>query len=497
MYNSFPACVIIAIFDYEPEWKENEILDDVIQQDKKIEYTQVVIALVLVALMIGPLLRLAAQAYPTSNDYVGIIDYMRFRSEGLSQLQSALGEMSILYGQGQGAFLSGLLAGLIVDTDTAPVFCCLVVGGFFISVFIATKNVIRYIFGYHKLSTILWVYVGAVFLMTQFANPVESFYWFSGTVMYTLPVMSMFFGVGVALKSFRYPKPKIRFWLFIGSAALLFFACGGALVIGAFLCYIALGGVVSAFLRRAACRKKALVLFVVCGCSFLINILAPVFSGVAPLALRDGQWVGNVLGTVPPIVVVTVLSLLLIPVAKIAKHSGYGFRHPFRCVVFSVIAVLLTMVPYALGWHYDMPFAYRETVSWFVIVLVLFNFIYLVGWGVKKHGFAIENGFQTGIVVILAVVSLAASIGIAKDNPLVSYRIAKDYLEGTIQMSRNETEQILNTLQEANDQNLGIENAEYRYEYLPNFVLSENPVEEPNLQVAQYYGKESVYFYGN
>lgn len=469
-------------------------MNEVVRRDKRIEYVQIMIALGLVALMIAPLLMLAAQAYPTANDYVALGDYMRFRGDGLSQLQSALGGTAILYSQGQGAFLSGLLAGLIVDTDTVPVFCCLIVGGFFISVFIATKNVIRYIFGCHRLSLILWVYLGIVFLMTQFTNPAESFFWFSGTVMYTLPVMSMFFGIGVALKSIRYPKPRIRLWLFIGGAALLFFACGGALVTGMFLCWVAIGGTISAFHRRTAWRKKALILLLVCACGFLLNVLAPVFSTATQSVPGGNLFFADTgaLETAPPIIVVTVLLALLIPVVNIAKHCGYGFRHPFRCVAFSVIAALLLVVPYAVGDHHAMRLAYTETVTWFVLVLVFFNFAYLIGWGVKEHGFSIDNSFRTGVVVLVTIVSLASAVGIAQNTTLVSYGIARDCIEGTIQSGRNETERILDELRNSSDQALCIKRADNQYKYLREFVLSEDPLESPNPLIAQYYGKESV-----
>ncbi|HBU11489.1 MAG TPA: hypothetical protein DEB31_01775 [Clostridiales bacterium] len=351
-------------------------------ESKAIEVIQVVIVLVIIASMLLPMLTTAAQAQPSADDAATFGEYMRFRGEGANQLQSALKETFRLYSTGQGAFLTGLLSGLPSGASAVALFCCLVVGGFFLSVFIAVKNVIRYVFDCHRLSLILWVYLGLIFLMTQCTNPAEAFFWYAGAVRYTLPAMAMFFGIGVALKSFRYKRPGIRFWQFTGSAALLFFACGGSLVIAAFLCWIVFLGAVSAFLYKAPFRGKLLFLLAVCAAGLWINLLAP---GSAPAALGSGLPVAARAPWVLPAFLAFVLPVLFVPVRSIAERSGFAFAHPLRCVVFSLTAVVPILVPLFTGYSDGMGQAYVQCATWLIFALVFFNYVYLVGARVKAR----------------------------------------------------------------------------------------------------------------
>lgn len=276
-----------------------------------------------------------------------------------------------------------------------PVACLINFFSTLVSVLVLSRCVVKY-FLHSTWKNTIYLWMLAIFLLTQFIPLEETFYWYAGFIAYNLP-LCLFMLLAAALIRMQFRKEKRP--LFAAAACLLGFLIGGTnYPLALFSCCtlaVVLGINVLAKNRRQTLWALPVFLFLAAG--FFINVVAPgnqeriewyeqmhpakaVFESFYFALDHLASWL-----TKTPILFFTLLCIPLM--VRILSKTAFRFRLPglVSLLVYCLYATLFTPGLYAMGSGY-IPERYMSMVYMLLTWLTLFTVFYWTGWLVKKLG---------------------------------------------------------------------------------------------------------------
>lgn len=240
-----------------------------------------------------------------------------------------------------------------------PVACLINFFATLVSVLVLSRCVVKY-FLHSTWKNTIYLWMLAIFLLTQFIPLEETFYWYAGFIAYNLP-LCLFMLLAAALIRMQFRKEKRP--LFAAAACLLGFLIGGTnYPLALFSCCtlaVVLGINVLAKNRRQTLWALPVFLFLAAG--FFINVVAPgnqeriewyeqmhpakaVFESFYFALDYLASWL-----TKTPILFFTLLCIPLM--VRILSKTAFRFRLPglVSLLVFCLYATLFTPGLYAMG----------------------------------------------------------------------------------------------------------------------------------------------------
>lgn len=473
---------------------------------RKKEWIQIAIASVLIILITVPMIALVLKMNPSADDF--FIAY-RVKLSGLSMFEGGWQFMLQSRIENSGGYFS------LFFTFLAPlnfyglqgiiVVCMINLLAFFTSLLILARSFIKCLFQTKAWSVTLWFYVAALFLMTQFLNPNEFFYWYTGSTAYVIPMTATFLFLASLIKLVTTSGHKLL-WTALTSVAV-FCAAGNQITFPIFCVLIMLAVWGNSMIKKDANRKWLTIVFIVLVIGVVINLSAPgyfsrqdmetsqtggVIGGKTLIwwILNDAVSVGSsiLFYTGVPFVLLLLLPLMV----KLCRKTSYGFRHPIWFTLFQALIFLALIFPYRYGMGAaGIPNRYMSTLYCLAMLLVFMEAFYIVGWATKKYDLSLDSAYRKGAAYLMAFVALGITVHGYPVANWTSYNIVANYANGVIQTTQRETQRVLSEIENSDEDIVIVDRPAAEYPFLnPIHMRDENDPFFINTAVANFLGKE-------
>ena len=341
-----------------------------------------------------------------------------------------------------------------------------------------------------------WIYLAVIWSMMSMSYYQEIFYWYTGSVMYTIPLALGMFGTGMAV----YAQKKGSIWMSVIAAICVFCMAGGALQITGTGCYLLLLAAYGFYMRDKKIPVYLSVVFGVALVGGILNVIAP------------GNYVRHS--------AIDNSGLHLFSAAKGALHvvmNGYAGMSDMRFIAISVGAVFL----FALfeDKHVEKAIFLIIELLLFMIMPVVNVFPVLLGnSGTDEGSLAARNSFVLmlncmiilfamavlaariisvkevrDVIVIgvfLAILILPKAITIPWDNCL--HGTENDLRSGKIQQYSADINSVIEEIKDSSESNVIIEQMPTAPGSFREMQISQDPGNWVNMSLASYFGKESI-----
>ncbi|MDR0220442.1 MAG: hypothetical protein LBI54_03430 [Lachnospiraceae bacterium] len=281
--------------------------------------------------------------------------------------------------------------------------------------------------------------------------PVEAYYWYNGSMAYTLFHSLLLFLLGLCISLYQAAPPL--FWPKTALAALLCLGIGGGnYITGLLAALLLIGLAVASFVCRRPPRVRIaltalLLLFLA---SFFVNVLAPGNAiraveegyggfggpGQAALAVLLSLYVAGY--NIPRWLDLRLVSLLifLAPVFyRMVGETKYSFKRPWLAALASYLLYAAGFAPALYATSNMGEGRVRNVLFYTLVLLVFMNYVYLLGWLRRRiEARPPERGKKAlaalpYVAAAFALVFLFASAYQIKDHS--AYAAAKHLFDGS------------------------------------------------------------------
>lgn len=482
-------------------------------KENKREYACMAGGMFCILLMLVPMLLLAQYSNIATDDYVILNVVKNNRQENVPLLMIALKQVNHSFFQWQGAYFAAFsmpfFPTVLQGNEGAPLTNSLLIGAYFASVVFLSRSCMFNLLNEKKWSIVLGLSAGVLFVTTQFTNASEFFYWAAGIAGYSLPMVCLLFGFGVYGYSLKATGKKK--WVFGGLAGLfLILACGGILSFGVVVCMVMLPVAFFSWKSKAANTKITLMVTAMGCLGAFANLLAPgnfvrqaaeaANGNRVVLSLHRSLWytfesfIRYTTQTYPLLMAVVVAVLLFVPVARGVKGVNFQFRWPGLVALYSMAMIFLCIFPVVYGYgNTDTPYRVSSFLVVTTSLLIIFDYVYLVGWFVKHRDVSCKNGALQFGLVVLTVALMATAVKFTPVMDWLTVNIVDNFARGTIQAHKAGVDEVVQTLESA-DGGVVVVRAPIEYYNLKGLGLSDSPDSWINRSVADYYGVDAVYY---
>lgn len=465
------------------------------------ERLQIIIAIILIILIVAPMFWML-QYMTLSED-----DFSNGSARYMGIIERTARKFVYGYTYNGGAIFSTLFVGATpfsyVGIIGAIIPCALLILTFFLSILALIRVVLKNIFKSTKWSITLWFFVGILFLITQFVNPSELYYWYTGAFGYMLPLVTMIFSAVCLIKFVTTDVHKKR-W-FVLTAIFLFVSTLNSLI---YLVIIFL----TTFLLFAIFRSKKSphlnyfkILLIIMLCGTVINLVAPgnftrydtVNSSLDPLRMIWVTFSYVTFDLTPRLLTETwilPLGIIAFPVMlRLCRNANYDFKYAWIIMIASYIIWMAGFYPYIL-YHGRIHFYDRiVALTWIFFVFSFFLGLFcLAGWLSKRKALEFSTLKEKALIAMIAVAFLMVSLGNTSPKDWTSVNIVDHAADGTIQAAGAENARILRELDEPGDMNPVIQKPSVTYELLKGNSLTEDPTWWVNNAASWFFDKETI-----
>lgn len=431
----------------------------------KSEWTQCVIAVLLVVLLMLPLFMLALYSHPSLDDFDTPWKIQVRHSEGNpSWFVKALRFAGYYYMHKQGWYTASFLQALnpyhIIGRWTVPYVAMVVLVLFAASQLCFFRSLMVNVFKCRLWSVSLWFWAASIFFTTQFSNTGVTFYFFTNSSGYFAPWFMFLFGTALFLYALNRKGQRHMVYLVL-SCFLLFGACGGQFIVGITTTAVFVAMAVLAFATKYARKWSVFTPAALCVLLIILVIAAP-GNNTRHRVGEDGSSYSLILTLwrsvrtsfnvytedMPLLWVLGLACLLIFPAVKAAKASGFSFRMPvIPLIITAGIAVLAFGIYYFATMGVDIPEKQISLMNKIVMTMLLFDFLYIMGWLVKKYDFGLEQVATRFAVVLVSVVTLVAALRLYPVIRMISVSATQDFFEGELTEYRARVEYYISALE--------------------------------------------------
>lgn len=390
-----------------------------------------VISLAIIALI--PLLVISFYSHPQVDDYYYGIKTYHAVQNGDSVLKAAAAQVKETYTDWQGTYSAVFLFSLhpaIWGENFYFISTFILLSAFIGSTFLFCDVVLK---KYFNASNVIYLTVSTALatVSIQLApSPVQSYFWWNGSVYYTFfySLALLFFS---SLLIYFKTKSKPTKTICTISCVILGVILGGGNFITALSSLFILFLVIAYLIYKKDKRVFFVgIVFIVFLTGFMISVMAP-GNAVRQSSYTDhpgiiGSIIQSFFFSISEIyefttIPVVLFALMLFPLlSKVAKASKLSFKHPllFLAVTFVTFTTQFTPTVYAWGGLGDKRII--NIIFYFYLLLILANLFYLGGFVTQKYGYkpqkSIEFIKKTRNFVAVIALSLVVIIFAAFNN---------------------------------------------------------------------------------
>lgn len=198
---------------------------------------------VLVVLQLGLVLHTCFYSFFTADDYWHAVEAGGALASVGDVWRAAVAFMKMRYSGWQGTYLTMFLQIALCPLNYVSenpyaelhVLLALVCLAFFLTIYLLVRETAKWC-GVSSERGILEIYGLIITCLLNLRSYAEDFFWFSGAVSYTIPLLLAMAGIALLVRELREQKQRCRAVRLVGSSVLLL-ACGGSLEIALPVCY--------------------------------------------------------------------------------------------------------------------------------------------------------------------------------------------------------------------------------------------------------------------
>ena len=219
-------------------------------------------------------------------------------------------------------------------------------------------------------------------------NPVESFYWYNGSIYYTFYYGVMLFVLAILVNTFFVDK-KSRWFSTIFTIFLVVFLGGGNYVTGLIFAELMVLLVFYTYVKKTKNRLCLTVVFIGFLISFIINMSAP-GNAVRATSCESMSAIDSIFSALnagreylikPNNIMIFLGLLLIVPLLwKITESMNYSFKSPLLVTMLSFGLFSSQFVPTLYAQSFIGPFRLQNIIWYSVWIFALFNILYWLGW---------------------------------------------------------------------------------------------------------------------
>ncbi len=465
------------------------------------------IAILFFLLICSPYVCVATYANPSADDFSNLL--ATFNRPESTFLGKAISQSAFIYLTWQGTFFGNLLTyiggaiyywwgviGLQIE------YICNILLFFGALWGISFSFYSKAFFSKKQLYSATFTTAGLIGFMSVYNFDVsELFYWHTGLSMYTVPLSLAIIVVVILLNE------ENNHWQIIIAALLAFASSGGALDISAFVC----GVTFLIAIYKSFCKKKvdrSVMVFLLGLLGAVINVAAPgnyvrhsAISAEYPIltSLKHSNmgvfkelWKYSENGTIIFVI------LLCIVMFNSLKKSKITFVNPVLLAIVLYIGSVIIDFPVYLGYAgEELPirceFVRRVAMTLFLFA-VSFN---TTGWFAKRSERELCLSKELlAVMCLIFFTALHACVPTDSWEELKPFKIYSDlYYNHRLSNYEKANQQIIETLKNSKGQDVVLKVPGYNsLGYLKQLGLSEDPDNWINVDIAKYFGNNSIVF---
>lgn len=475
---------------------------------KKYNYKdKIIIGVSILALIIIliPLIYIAKYNHSCADDYsYGILTHQTWQDTHslIEVVKTAIKQVGITYQDWQGTFSAIFLMALqpaIFGEQYYWITTVLLIGTFILANMYILKVILK---DYFKCSSkMYWIITSLILIFSiQFVPyPVESFYWYNGSIYYTFFYSIMLVLIGVALRLLKEINKKRKIIYFVISI-ILAIIIGGTNYTTALVFNLI---ILSIMLILIAKKDKNFiyvgVILLTCLISLLISAKAP-GNSIRQETMTRMTEIDAIINSFQYAIMfirkwtnssIIWLYIFLIPILlKLGKQINYKYKMPllFTLATFCIYSAQFTPPIYAQNGI--VPARLFNIIYFSMYWLIIMNITYWLGYINNKFNI-IENNKNDKYIYILLIILGIVTLRIDYKD-MNSYIAIKSIQTGEAYQYDTEIKERIKLYEDKDIKDVEVNSLNVRPYLLYNSDILRNPDDWMNMAVSDFYNKNSV-----
>lgn len=462
---------------------------------------------ILFALVISPLIYTAFFAVPAVDDYsfgypVHIV-WESTHSVALA-LAAAAKETLRLYKGWQGTFSAIFLMCLqpaVFKEEFYPAVTFIMMGALISSCLFFCRAMFHNIFGAKKSVSYIIALVWLTLCIQLLPSPVESFYWFNGSVYYTFFFSLSLFLYGNMCIWLKNDK-KICFAVM----CLLCAVIGGGNYVTALVSMLVFALIIFILIiSKSKKRSRLIIPFAILAVSFLINALAPgnavrqsqfaqpdAIKAIMESFCAAGEYAVKWM-SLPLAACILCISPILV---KIAADSDFSFKLVLLVPAVSFALYAAQFCPSLYAMSEIGPDRMMNIIYFFFVFAVLFNVFYIIGALTKLFHIKSKKNITKRLNTVIAIFMCAAFAGVCyistSWDSMTTVEAIRSLKNHEPQKFKSQNDKRLELLKDPSAEDIVFEPYEIKPRLLFTDDLRPDSSDWLNETVADWYGKTSI-----
>ena len=460
--------------------------------------------LVLIIILI-PLIYIAKYNHSCADDYsYGILTHQSWKNTHsiIEVVKTAIKQVGITYQNWQGTFSAVFLMAFqpaIFGEEYYWITTFLVIGTFIIANMYILKIILK---DYFKCdSKNYWIITSLILIFSiQFVPyPVESFYWYNGSVYYTFFYSIMLVLIGVVLKSLKEENKKRKIIYFCIGIALSI-VIGGANYTTALVCNLIILSIVLILIAKKNKNFAYVVgIFLICFISLLISAKAPGNSFRQETMTKMTE-IDAILYSFEYSIVfikewtnssILWLYVLLIPILlKLVKQTNFKYKMPLLFTIFTFCIYSAQFTPPIYAQNGIVPSRLFNIIYFSMYWFIIINITYWLGYINSKMSITENKKNDKYIYIILIILGIIAVMSNYKN--MNSYIAIKSIQTGEVYQYDNEIKERIKLYENKDIKDVEVNSLNVKPYLLYNSDISNEIDDWMNKAVSDFYNKNSV-----
>ena len=473
---------------------------------KEILIITIIVLIFLIVLL--PIIYISKYNHSCADDYsygIGTHKAWQETHSVLELINAANSQVKTTYNEWQGSYSAVFLMALqpaIFGEQYYFLSTLILLGMFIFSNLYIMKIIFKYYFKINNNIIYLLISLALILISIEFVpTPVQSLFWYNGSIYYTFFYSVMLIFIGLLLKLLKLKQNKKIIIYTVLGAIIAIVLGGGNYTTALFINLIILLIEIILLIKK---DKKAInigIILAISLISFIISMIAPGNSIRQESLIKTGAFMAiiksfDAAGKFIVYKYITKSAIWLfiafIPIIyKIVNKIDYKFKMPIAFTIITICIYTAQYTPplYAQG---GMPQRLLNIIYYSTYWLILINLVYWIGYinskiDIEKH---LQSIKYKNIILIILIVTGIIIMGTEYKNT-VTYKAIESLTSGEAEQYDKEVQERINNYEDENIKNVEIEPLTAK----PYLLYYDDLTEDGNWEneaLEEFYNKESV-----
>ena len=474
-----------------------------------------ILIVILFLFSIIPLLDIAKYNYPSADDY----NYSVYAHDAWENTHSILNTIKAsskmvinTYNSWQGTF-SAIFIMSLTPSLFGEQFYFIGTYILIIALIFATLFICKVIFiDYFK--TNKWIYlivtlVPLAISMQTVPSPIDSFYWYNGSMYYTFFYSLSLILIGLILK---FLKTDNKYYL-IGMYILDLIIGGGNFVTALVTLIILFSFIIFCIFKKSKQLKFHVITFLFCISAFILSVIAPgnlirqasceKINSIYAI-FKSFKFGINYLFNWTDLLVILMILFLIPFIFLIIKDIKFNFKFPMLVTIFTFCIFCATFTPPLFATN-DIPLRIKNIIYYEFYWLLIVNVFYYVGWIYNKFKNAISennmifNKIQKGLIkysfinaIVIVTIFILYNYSTKIYRNYLTYDAILSLKSGEAEEYHEQMKQRIEIYNDNTNKNPVVTEFKIKPKLLFYADITKDPLNWINISVSDYYNKDTI-----